>query len=305
MAPTRKEIKQRVAQLERQVPIRGMEQYPSLLKGLSYLPSELESTTLSGFIEGEEILDIISFPSQIQRGHYYVPKQALLFTSASLIHTIASIWPDHEPKITKLRGEDISCVNLSLILLYGYLEIFSGSGSSLTRICVEFNTVAWEVLSSPLRRFLQANKESIYSTIDHTPFSLNVQDAISKLPLRFINGLKLYTILPGEELEDLVFQPGVWKRWLVFLRKATIPGTLLVLTSNYFVILREELDGPYGWFFNFIPRRRIFGVENTPYDKWNDFRVQINQGDDEMEIKFQLNDDATKAWQACWITHCG
>jgi len=43
--------------------------------------------------------------------------------------------------------------------------------------------------------------------------------------------VKIYGLLPGEELEELVFQAGTWKRWMYFLQRPISADILLSLTS--------------------------------------------------------------------------
>jgi hypothetical protein len=97
-------------------------------------------TTLAA---SEAVQTIIAFPPQIQRGRHSVPKQALLFTHTNVIHSMASIWPDREPEVTYLRGNDLRYLKVTLILLYGFLEIVVQGNTSPTRLAMEFNTVAW------------------------------------------------------------------------------------------------------------------------------------------------------------------
>jgi hypothetical protein len=113
------------------------------LNDISNLSAELKSPAVTAAATDKTIQSIIAFPPQIQRGWTYVPKQALLFTPANVIHILASIWPGQEPQVTTLDGSGLLTMNITLILLYGFLEITAEGPNSPTRISVEFNTVAW------------------------------------------------------------------------------------------------------------------------------------------------------------------
>jgi hypothetical protein len=219
------DLEKRLAQLKRKVPTRGLERHPSIFRNISDLPAELQSPTVSSIAASEDIQDIISFPQQIHRGHHYVPKQALLFTSTDIIHVVASIWPDQEPEVTYLRGRGLLYIKVTLILLYGYLEIVAQGNTSPARLGVEFNTVAWEQLSRPVRKLLQAAIGAPVTTTGKIIFSQTAQVAVDRLPLKFFNGIRIYGVLPGEELENLVFQPGTWERWLHFFQRPSLANT--------------------------------------------------------------------------------
>ena len=144
MTPSKIEEDKRLSQLKKLVPMRGFERHPLVLGNVAELPAELQSPTVSTLATKETIQSIIAFPPQIQRGWHYVPKQALLFTPTDVIHILASIWPEQEPTIAYLRVSGLMYVKVTLILLYGFLEIVAQGTTSPTRLGVEYNTVAWD-----------------------------------------------------------------------------------------------------------------------------------------------------------------
>ena len=180
----------------------------------------------------ESIQRVIVFPQQIHRGWYYVPKQSLLFTPTGVVHLLASIWPTERPRITHLKGRDLLYIKVTLILLYGFLEIHAQDQGLPAQLGMEFNTVSWHYLSSPLQQFLGASKAAFGMLANKASCSPSLQTDVERLPFKFSNGLKIYGLLPGEELEELVFQPGTWKRWRYFFRQPISANTLLLLTTN-------------------------------------------------------------------------
>lgn len=140
---------------------------------------------------------------------------------------------------------------------------------------------------------------------DEITSSPTAQQAVEKLTLKFSNGLRIYGLLPGEKLEDLVFQPGDWKRWLFLFRRPVLANTLLLLSSNYTVVIREELEVAQGWIISYIPRSSIVGIQNQPCSLWNELTVQLNRGDQTAEYKLRLTDEAAQAWREQWIQHGG
>jgi hypothetical protein len=295
----------RLAQLKQEVAARGFERHPSVLKSISDLAPELQSPAVAALAAGEALQTIISFPPQIQRGRHYVPKQALLFTSTRVIHLLASIWPDREPQVTHINGSGLMYMSVTLLLLYGFLEIVAQGQDSLARLGLEFNTVAWDQLSKPLRQLLQATAATPRIRSDKTSDSPSAQQAFGTLPLKFSNGVKLYGLLPGEEFEELVFQPGTWKRWLLLFRRQVTANLLLLLTSSYVVVIREELNVAQGWIISYIPRNCIVGMQGQPCGLWNELSIQLERKDQSVDYKLLLKSEAVEAWRSQWKRHGG
>jgi hypothetical protein len=299
------DVEKRLSQLKKAVPTRGMERHPTVLQDVSELPSELKSPAVLDLAATEIIQNVISFPPQIQRGHHYVPKQALLFTPTDVIHILASIWPDQAPEVTHVKGNGLIYMEVTLILLYGFLEIVAQGSQTPTRLGMEFNLVAWDLLSRPIRQLLQAARTIDSGSSDGISFSSSAQPELDKLPLKFSNGLRIYGLLPGEQLEDLVFQPGIWERWMLLFRRAILPNTLVLLTSNYLVVIKEELGVSQGWIITYIPRHTIVGITNKPANKWNELAVHMEKGGQTVDQNILLTASTADAWRACWIKNGG
>ena len=299
------DTEKRLVQLKQAVPTRGMERHPTILKDVSELPIELQSPEVSRLAAGETIQDIISFPPQIQRGHHYVPRQALLFTPKKAIHLLASIWPGQVPEVTQVKGSDLLYMEVTLILLYGFLEIVAPGDQSPARLGAEFNLVAWDLLSRPVRQLLLSARTSQTSAKEHVSFSPSVKLAVDGLPLKFFNGVRIHGLLPGEQLEDLVFQPGTWEHRLVFFRRAILPNTLILLTSNYLVVIQEELEVSQGWIITYIPRNAILNIQNQPCSQWNELSLQLERAGQSAQPQFRLTASAARTWHDCWTRHGG
>ena len=299
------EQEKRLAQLKREVTKRGFDRHISVLKNISDLPVDLRSPAMTTLITGEAIQNIIDFPPQIQHGWQYVPRQALLFTPTDVIHLLASIWPDQHPRITFIKGHGLMYMRATLLLLYGFLEIVAHGQTSPTRLGMEFSTVAWPCLSVPLRRLLQVAKVTPGMSTTQMSYSPTAQQALEKLPLKFSNGVKIYGLLPGEQLEELVFQPGLWRRWLHFFRRPVTANTLLMLTSNFMAVIQEELKVAQGWILSYIPRNCIAEMQSKTHGLYNELIVQLKRGDQKAEYKLLLTSEAVEAWRLRWIGHGG
>jgi hypothetical protein len=295
----------RLAHLKREVTKRDFDRHVSVLKCVTDLPVELQSPSLATLVAAEAIQTIVLFPPQIHRGWDYTPRQVLLFTPTGIIHLLSSIWPDQEPQITQIKGQGLMYLRATLLLLYGFLEIVSQGPGSPARLSLEFNTVAWPCLSWPLRQLLQTAKDTGSATINEGCCPMTIQQAVEKLPLKFSNGAKIYGLLPGEGLDELVFQPGTWKRWMLFFRQPVTANTLLLLTSNYMTVIQEELKIAQGWILSYIPRECITGMQNRPHGLYNELIVQLQRGDQTAAYKLLLERGTIEAWRTCWIQRGG
>ena len=304
MATYKPDTEKLLTQLRQQVPTRGIERHLAILRNVSDLSTDLQSPFVAKLGSDQSLQTIIAFPPQIQRGWHYVPKQALLFTPTDFFHLLASIWPDQEPQITHIKGCGLMYMKASLLLLYGYLEIVSEGETTPARLGMEFNTVGWNQLSRPLRQLLQTTIAAPRRATSRT-CSPAARPALDKLPLKFSNGVVLYGLLPGEEMQDLVFQPGTWRLKWRFFKQPITANTLLLLTSNFVVLIQEELKVAQGWIVTYIPRDGIVGIRNQPRGLWNELAIQLKRGGQTAEFKVLLESQAAQVWRAQWIEHGG
>ncbi|HSB02320.1 MAG TPA: hypothetical protein VLE49_16840 [Anaerolineales bacterium] len=303
MARSIDDHEKRLAELKKEVTKRDFDLHASVLKNVSELSTELQSPAVIALAEHEVIQTIIAFPPQIQRGWHYVPKQALLFTPAGITHLLASIWPDQEPQVTCLQGRDLMYMRVTLLLLYGFLEIVAKGEDAPVRLALEFNTVNWYYLWPPLQRFVEATKVNMPGS--KGAYSLSTQQTLKTLPRKFSNGLQLYGLLRGEELEEAAFQASMWKRRLYFFWRPIAANTLLLLTSHYVVVIQEELNVKQGWIISYIPRNNIVETQNCPAGPLNELSIQLKREDQSVDYKLKLKRETVEDWHKQWIQHDG
>jgi len=297
--------KKRVAELKREVIRPGFDRHAFQLGNIGDLPADLRGPSVAQIAVQEAIHSIIVFPAQIQRGWHYVPKQALLFTATGVIHLLASIWPNQEPQVTHLNGCGLMYLKASLLLLYGYLEIVAQGQDSPIRLGMEFNTVSWDAISTPLRQLLKVSKTAFNLPEDQIAYSTIAREAFEKLPLKYFNGVQLYGLLPGEELEELFFQEGSGKPWLFFFRRLVTPDTLLMLTTNYMVVIQEDLKLKVGWILSYIPRNGICMIQSQGDGLWTELTVQLKRQDQAASCKWLLAKKTVDEWRLRWLAHGG
>jgi len=165
--------------------------------------------------------------------------------------------------------------------------------------------VDWYCLSPPLRRLLQATRVGLAPPENEEVRSSTTQQTFEKLPLKFSNGVKIHGLLPGEEMEEVIFQAGAWKRWLYFLRRPISADTVVLLTGHYLVVIQEELDVKQGWVLSYIPRNNIVGIQNQPCGLANQLSVQLKKDNQSVDYKLVLKGETAEVWHRQWVQHGG
>jgi hypothetical protein len=284
--------------------------HPYPVEKIAELPDSLQRAILgSPWAAEEQVTSIFFVPPQTfyggRTGPRDVPEQALLFTSQGVLHVQAST--SGEPARTAyLRGADLVYVHLSLLLLYGRLELVGEADGSLARVVVEYNTVGHDFLQPALHQLLRMAWEQPYGSLDEDP-TVALLGQLEKQSLKFRNGLRHYGLQAGERLMGFVFQPGITRRYWGFFHRQVMPAALLALTNRQVIIVEEErkkqAQHAYGWLLTYCPRACVAGFEAQPREAWQDVRVRLARGGAMAERQVTLGNEAALNWQNLWARH--
>jgi hypothetical protein len=83
---------------------------------------------------------------------------------------------------------------------------------------------------------------------------------LADLPFKFMNIITHNLLLPGEQVQAVVFQPAIWTTQFRFFHHQQAAARALVLTDCHILIAEEELTGRtdhWGLITRFFPRSRI------------------------------------------------
>ena len=287
----------------------GRASFPYKGKTLDDLPASLRQLAEPALGPKESINSIFVAPAQWFAGRSwfggrYVPDQALLFTPGGVLHVQAPVPRGQEARVTYLRGDDLLYAQLSLLLLYGRLELAGQVSGALARVVVEFNTVSDFLLRPPLREFLRATWGQTETEKLNKKVTARVMDELERLPsLKFKNGLRIHGLQPAECLLGFVFQPGLWTPWWRFFWRQVSATTLLALTDRQLIILEEERNGQrtaYGWIVTFCPRVCLAGLEYKPGEQWHELHVRLAREGVATKRQVILAPETALAWQELW-----
>jgi hypothetical protein len=273
---------------------------------IAELPANLRLAILgSPWLAEEQVTSIFFVPPQTFSGDWAglrdMPEQALLFTPQGVLHVQAST-SGGPARTAYLRGADLVYVHLSLLLLYGRLELAGEVDGSLVRVVVEYNTASHDFLQPALHQLLRMAWEQPYENLDEDP-TVTILGRLRDQSLKFRNELRNYGLQVGERLMGFVFQPGVTRRYWGLFHRQVMPAALLALTDRQVIIVEEERlkhAHTYGWFLTFCPRACIAGFDVQPREAWRDVRVRLARGGVTAERQVRLGNEAALDWQELW-----
>ena len=278
---------------------------PYAVASLADLPGSLQQAARQTVDSAIRPSSICVFPSRTrlknQTGWEYVDEQVLLFTEEGVFQVQAPSSSHQEARITYLRAVDLLYARLCLILMYGRLELFD---DSLTSVVVEFNAAGFDIIKPGLQQLLGTCGGRIMVT--PTPEDGQTKTALGELgelSFKFKNGLYLYGLLPGEHLFGFVFQPAIWGQRWHFLPVKISETTLLALTDQQLVVVEEQSRSrfpAYGWIFTFYPRKAIKKFRINPTRPWQELIFELKSRAGLVDRRIVLEESNGFAWQELW-----
>jgi hypothetical protein len=277
---------------------------PYAVATLADLPGSLQQAARQSVGSAIKPSLICVFPSRTrlknQTGWEYVDEQALLFTQEGVFQVQAASPANPAARITYLRAADLLYARLSLILMYGRLELVD---DHLTRVVVEFNAAGFDIIKPGLQQLLGTCAGRMNPP---TPNAARVKTVLSELgerSFKFKNGLYLYGLLPDEQVLGFVFQPAVWGRRWHFLPLKIAETTLLALTDQQLIVVEEQSRSrfpAYGWIFTFYPRKAIDRAGFAPVQLGQEWFVELKSKATLVERRILLESLNGFAWQELW-----
>ncbi len=286
--------------------------HPYQAETVADLPAELRLLAEGSLLSDDPIRTIFVVPPQtlLQKaagrgGVRRLPVQALLFTTGGVLHLQGANPSGQAGQAVYLRSDSLIYAHLSLVLLYGRLELCGVSGGAQRRIVVEYNTVRHDLIQPELGRLLFLMGEPAHAVQSNDGMTGALLEKIQQRSMKFRNGLQIYALQPGDGLLDFVFQPRILKRYGRIFRRLAAPASLIALTGRELILIE---DGPanttsYGWRFTFCPRKNITGVETSPNGVWQDVQVHLAKGEIQANHRLTLENDAAQTWLSIWQRH--
>jgi hypothetical protein len=286
--------------------------HPEFIHSLDALPDTLATLARAALPSGQRSSGALLLPAEYYTRKMlaweYVPERALIFLDGAALYVRAE-GPETAAQTVLLDSQSLLYVRSSLLLLYGLLEFKANCGPQTVDVRLEYNTVIWRALRDPLGQFV--SKTGPTRPIAQGPAVKPANEAmLATLPYKFANGVRYYSLEPGECLDAVVFQPAIWVERSLFPRQVT-PNTLFVLTDAKVVLIEESRSlpwrrkpsqGEYGWIFTFIPHDRVTGMVVTPRDGLAELRLTLEWGAAREARTLLLEPEVARRWEEAWQT---
>jgi len=271
-------------------------QFPYAVKAPTDLPGEFQQAVKSCLPAEESIHPILILPAQpfMKRGG--IPRQALLSTTHGILH----VRDGNPPTVNYLPAESLLYIRHKIILLYGCLEFAGEVHGEEMRIVAEYNTVGQYLLDAALRQFLQLNRGGTDPGAHIQEQNSHILNELGKESFKFMNGLRLYALQPGERLLGYVFQPRIKEPFLRYFNRTVAPASMFALTDKSLILIEENKarGASYGWVITICPRNVVLTVENEPMQKWRELTVRLLKNNVSMERKLILENETALTCQS-------
>ena len=277
---------------------------PYSVASLADLPGSLQQAARKSVGSTDKPISICVFPGRTclknQHGWEYVDEQALLFTGNGIFQILAPTSLHQDARTIYLRAADLLYARLSLILMYGRLELVD---ESLSQVVVEFNAAGFDIIQVGLQELLGTSCGRNTISYPNAPLTKTILGELGELSFKFMNGLVLYGLLPGEHVLGFVFQAGIrGRRWHFFPYKISEP-TLLVLSDKQLIVVEEQSRSKfpaYGWIFTYYPRKAIEKIGAMASRRWQELIIEIKSRAGLRDRRILLEHANFSTWQELW-----
>jgi len=286
-------------------------EYPYQVKSLANLPDGLRQLAEQAIPAAEPTNTIFVIPEQMMPkklgglgGMHRVPEQALLFTPHGVIHVQAGESADEMGQAKYLPGNSLLYVRVSLVLLYGQMELFVAVNDSLTRIVVQYNSVSHELMLPALKNFLRLAWDQTRDQ-ESNGYQNLLLGKLEEQSYKFRSGLTNHCLQPDESLLGFVFQPRILKRYLHMFNRLIEPASLLALTDKQLITIEEGSTSAtsYGYFFTFCPKANVVNIETKTNARLQDVYIHLRKDNVTADHQLTLENANALASQALWAKY--
>ena len=259
----------------------SIERFAYPVPALADLPASARDALAPHLASGEPIRQMIYSPGPqgLPRGRKYGP--GLRYAQRQAPATVLALTEERLLTATLLEGEaappvtvtplaDLLRLELGTILLFSWIEWSWASAAALEVHRVYFNTVGerlfWELLTA-IRRTISAQSDLL------TQPGRPKEEAFNALPYKFANIVPNRLMLPGEQVQAMVYQPTLWRRRFGLFKRRRGPATTVVLSPEHLILAQEDAPAAgaaYGMIARYCPRTRLasLALERAEENLW-------------------------------------
>lgn len=271
---------------------------PYFLEDVGQLPASLLNLARAHLPADETVQGIFVVPPETYlRGLRWRlnPLQALLFSRRGILHVHEGVKKGQPGGGAWVAAADISRIKLSLILLYGKLEVFTGRGGPV--IEVEYNAVVHHLLSPHLHALIRLTWQLNPAHPEPPPADPSFKDFVHT-SYSFYNGLVSKALQPGESILGYVYQPEIREPWLKVFQKRVFAQTVVLVTDQQVILLQEDFKyhTHNEWIFTFIPLHQVAGVSRAAFKNYDKISLHFPPATGQEPICLILQGPQSDKW---------
>jgi hypothetical protein len=217
---------------------------------------------------GEQTLILIKVPSQIveeggkdSKWFYFssrrivTPEWVLALTGERLLLASTSE-PGAILDTLSIPFENLFSFQLGSVLLFSWIEFKSIEEGLIKRTRIYYNTVSsnlFEELSCLLRGSVDEHNGLASASKDSNSLFL------TPLSYKFKNLIRLYLLMPDEQIQSLLFRAAMWSG-RSFFRREVAANLAIVTSKSYFMLVEENLSNTkanYGMIYSYFPSKLV------------------------------------------------
>ena len=240
---------------------KDMETWPRQIKAYEELPKQYQHF-FEVFQDGRIPLPYVIFVPAMQWRKRNCKEKLLCLTASEI-----SIYERDNEDIFKegLTFESIHFIEEGTVLLYSWIKVHGNADGKLKTIQVEFNTVTKNLFHPVI---LELRKGALgYEDKKNEPNNTKIAQLKEK-SYKFMN-YGLDSLLPGQAIKALMFQPSVYEKAYLFFERLLSPAQLHLLTAEEYILIQEEEDkkndkSQYSGIWTYIPLKNLRNIKVRP-----------------------------------------
>jgi len=231
------------------------------------------------------------------------PQQALIFTEAGVLQVAGPSKKGQVAKTQWIPVDQILKLRLSMILLYGRVEIWGvlRSNGQVVKIDLEYNTVGQPLLKPMLHALIRKSWNEKGNPAKTHPVDETYSNFVNQ-SFSFYNALNSVALQPDEKVLGTVYQPEITDPYLKFFRRGVFPQTVVVMTDRQLILLQEDLsfNPHHEWIFTFCAWHQIVDLKEAQQENRRKFSIRLAAGGEQDRLTLLLEEKNAQKLRTLW-----
>jgi hypothetical protein len=184
--------------------------------------------------------------------------------------------------------KNINYMERGQLLLYSWIKIVGTINGNIIAVVIEFNLVVEHLFEHIIKTLRVSTNNIVYAKNDEISTAEKQKfNYLAKINFKYMNYSKA-SILPGEKVYSIAYQPLVSKKYFKIFSKIKIFPHILILTETEFIIIQDEKNqlSNYGGIRDYLLLSRIINLKSDFDAKTNYTNLMILFPGGSMYLKF-------------------